>query len=241
VGNEKTYEFLDNVLTEVLDLFPSKFIHIGGDETPKDRWHNCPACQAKMKAENLKNENELQSYFVKRIEKFLSSKGRRLIGWDEILEGGLAPGASVMSWRGIAGGIVAAKSNHDVVMAPGSHLYFDHMQTSDNNSDPHAYKGPVTLETTYSFEPIPKELSSAEAKRILGAQGQIWSDLHPSEQDIEWLVYPRACALAEVDWSPSPSHDYSAFLQRLAAHEQRLSALGVHYRPLATIPQPAKN
>ncbi len=240
-GNEKTYEFLENVLTELLDLFPSKFIHIGGDECPKDRWHKCPVCQAKMKAENLQNENQLQSYFVKRIEKFLNAKGRRLIGWDEILEGGLAPNASVMSWRGIAGGIEAAKSGHDVVMAPGTHLYFDHSQSADGKSDPGACGGHVvTLEKTYSFEPIPKELSPEQAKHILGAQGQIWSDTHPSEKEIDWLVYPRACALAEVDWSPRQSRDYPLFFKRLETHEQRLKTLGVHSRPLATIPQPSE-
>ena len=155
-GNEKTFEFLENVLSEVIELFPSKFIHIGGDECPKDRWNQCPLCQARMKAEHLKNENELQSYFVKRIEKFLDGKGRRLIGWDEILEGGLAPKASVMSWRGMGGGIAAAKSGHDVVMAPTSHLYFDYPQT--------------TVETVYSFEPIPKELTAEQARHVLGAR-----------------------------------------------------------------------
>ena len=180
VGNEKTFAFLEDVLSEVIDLFPSKYIHIGGDECPKDRWHQCPLCQARMKAENLKDENELQSYFVKRIEKFLDAKGRRLIGWDEILEGGLAPNASVMSWRGMGGGIAAAKSGHDVVMAPTSHLYFDYPQT--------------TVEKVYSFEPIPKELTAEQAGHVLGAQAQMWSDNHPSEEKIEWLVYPRACA-----------------------------------------------
>jgi hexosaminidase len=241
VANPKTYEFLEEVLSQLLDIFPSKFIHIGGDECPKDRWHACPLCQEKMKAENLKDENELQSYFIKRIEKFLNSKGRRLIGWDEILEGGLAPDASVMSWRGIAGGIEAAKSNHDVVMAAATHLYFDYSQSIDKQSDPGANNAdPVTLEETYSFEPIPKELTPDQGKHILGAQGQIWSDTHPTEKQIEWLVYPRACALAEVDWSPSGTRDYSAFLKRLAVHEQRLKAQGVNMRPVATFPQPTE-
>ncbi len=226
VGNEKTFEFLENVLSEVIDLFPSKYIHIGGDECPKDRWKQCPLCQQRLKAENLKNENELQSYFVKRIEKFLGSKGRRLIGWDEILEGGLAPNASVMSWRGMGGGISAAKSGHDVVMAPTSHLYFDYPQT--------------TVETVYRFEPIPKELTAEQAGHVLGAQAQMWSDNHPSEETIESLVYPRACALAEVVWSPKATRNYGDFLQRLTYHQRRLAALGLHYRPLAAIPPPKR-
>ncbi|MBN2580719.1 MAG: beta-N-acetylhexosaminidase [Pirellulales bacterium] len=240
VGNEKTYEFLEYVLTEVLDLFPSKFIHIGGDECPKDRWQQCPLCQAKMKAENLKDGNELQSYFIKRIEKFLNSKGRRLIGWDEILEGGLAPNAAVMSWRGMQGGIEAAKTDHDVVMAPTTYTYFDYPQTADGQSDPGANNGaPVTLDTVYGFEPVPKELTSAQAAHVLGAQAQSWSDRHPTEPQIEALVYPRACALIEVLWSPKQSRQYAAFFQRLQQHEERLKALGVHSRPLSTIPQPA--
>jgi hexosaminidase len=240
VGNEKTYEFLQDVLTEALDLFPSKFIHIGGDECPKDRWHQCPVCQAKMKAENLKDEEELQSYFVKRIEKFLNSKGRRLIGWDEILEGGLAPNAAVMSWRGVEGGIAAAKSGHDVVMGPGTHLYFDHAQTPDREkSDPGANDAEhITLDKTYSFEPIPEGFTAAEAAHILGAQGQIWSDTHPTEEQIERLVYPRGCALAELDWSPKGPRDYAEFFERMKEHEKRLVAMGIHTRPMASIPQP---
>jgi hexosaminidase len=225
-GNEKSFEFLENVLSEVIELFPSKYIHIGGDECPKDRWHQCPLCQARMKAEHLKNENELQSYFVKRIEKFLDGKGRRLIGWDEILEGGLAPKASVMSWRGMGGGIVAAKSGHDVVMAPTSHLYFDYPET--------------TLEKVYSFEPIPKELTAEQARHVLGAQAQMWSDSHPKDEMMEQLVYPRACALAEVVWSPASTRNYGDFFQRMTLHQQRLSTLGLHYHPLSTIPSPKK-
>ena len=225
-GNEKTFEFLEDVLSEVIELFPSTYIHVGGDECPKDRWHQCPLCQARMKTENLKNENELQSYFIKRIEKFLDGKGRRLIGWDEILEGGLAPKASVMSWRGMGGGITAAKSGHDVVMAPTSHLYFDYPQT--------------TLEKVYGFEPIPKELTAEQAKHVLGAQAQMWSDSHPTDDRMEWLVYPRACALAEVVWSPSATRNYGDFFQRMTLHQQRLAALGLHYRPLAANPAPKK-
>jgi len=226
LGNEKTFEFLENVLSEVIELFPAKYIHIGGDECPKDRWKQCPLCQERLKAENLKDENELQSYFVKRIEKFLDSKGRRLIGWDEILEGGLAPKASVMSWRGMGGGISAAKSGHDVVMAPTSHLYFDYPQT--------------TVELVYSFEPIPKELTAEQAEHVLGAQAQMWSDNHPTEENIELLVYPRACALAEVVWSPAATRNYVDFFPWLTYHQQRLAALGLHYRPMAPIPVPKR-
>jgi N-acetyl-beta-hexosaminidase len=241
VGNEKTYEFLEDVLSEVLDLFPSKFIHIGGDECPKDRWQQCPLCQAKMKAEHLQNEQELQSYFIKRIEKFLDSRGRRLIGWDEILEGGLAPKASVMSWRGMEGGITAAKSGHDVVMAPTSHLYFDYPQSADGfgKLDPGAANAPFTsLEKVYSFQPIPPELTAQQARHILGAQAQMWSDTHPTEANIEWQVYPRACAVAEVVWSPVATRDYTDFFGRMRVHERRLAALNLHYRPLSTIASP---
>ena len=220
VGNEKTYAFLQEVLSQVMELFPSKLIHIGGDECPKEHWKLCPVCQAKMKAENLKNEEELQSYFVKRIEAFLNSKGRQLIGWDEILEGGLAPNAAVMSWRGMDGGIAAAKADHDVVMAPYSHLYFDYPEDK------------TPLEKVYSFEPIPADLTAEQAKHILGAQAQMWTDNHPTEDEIEGLVYPRACAVSEVVWSPTVTRDYKSFIDRLTIHLRRLSVLGVHYRPL---------
>ena len=219
VGNEKTYAFLETVLTQVVELFPSTYIHIGGDECPKGHWQKCPVCQAKMKAENLKNEMELQSYFIKRIEKFINAKGRRMIGWDEILEGGLAPNATVMSWRGMAGGIAAAKAGHDVVMAPTAWTYFDYPNT------------PVAK--VYSFEPVPKELAGAQAAHILGAQAQMWTDRHPSEDNIDALVYPRAVALSEVVWSPAASRNYDGFLERLQGHLPRLAALGVRYKPLS--------
>ena len=219
VGNEQTYEFLEEVLSQVAGLFPGPFIHIGGDECPKDRWLACPRCQALMKAENLKNGEELQSYFIKRIGKFLESKHRRMIGWDEILEGGLAPNATVMSWRGMGGGIAAAKAGHDVVMAPTAWTYFDYPNTP--------------VEKVYGFEPVPKELDATQAAHVLGAQAQMWTDHHPSENEIDALVYPRAAALAEVVWSPPASRNYDAFVARLKNHLPRLAALGVHYKPLA--------
>jgi hexosaminidase len=218
VGNEQTYKFLEAVLTQIADLFPSQYIHIGGDECPKTRWLACPLCAAKMQAEHLKTGDELQSYFIQRIEKFLQTKNRRLVGWDEILEGGLAPNATVMSWRGMRGGIAAAKAGHDVVMAPTEWTYFDYPKT--------------TLEKVYSFEPIPKELTPAEATHILGAQAQMWTDYHPSEQQIEGLVYPRAAALSEVVWSPAASRNYEAFVTRIRTHLQRLKELNVHYTPI---------
>lgn len=218
VGNEKTYDFLQDILSQAIDLFPSQFIHIGGDECPKDHWKKCPVCQAKMKAENLQNEDELQSYFVKRIEKFLTSRGRRLIGWDEILEGGIAPNAAVMAWRvEKQAATIAAKAGHDVVMAVSNPLYFDYPETT------------TSLEKIYSFEPVPQGLTPEEAIHILGAQAHMWTDNHPTEQEIERLVYPRACAVSEVVWSQTDSRDYSGFIQRLAVHSQRMAALGIDF------------
>ena len=219
VGNEKTYAFLEEVLTQIAELFPGKYIHVGGDECPKGRWLKCPICQAKMKVENLKTGEELQSYFIKRIEKILHSKGRRLIGWDEILEGGLAPDATVMSWRGMKGGIAAAQAGHNVVMAPTAWTYFDYPHTP--------------VEKVYGFEPVPKELSAEQAKLILGAQAQMWTDRHETEELIDARVYPRAVALSEVVWSPVARRDYDAFATRLRAHLPRLAALGVKYQPFS--------
>jgi hexosaminidase len=174
-GNDSTFTFLEDVLTEVFDLFPSKYIHIGGDEAAKTRWKECPKCQARIKSEGLKDENELQSYFIKRIEKFIISKGRKLIGWDEILEGGLAPEAIVMSWRGLEGGIAAARQGHDVIMTPGNFCYFDHYQANPK-TEPKAIGGYTTLKKVYSYEPVPSELTKEQSKYILGAQGNVWTE-----------------------------------------------------------------
>lgn len=228
--SEKTIIFYQDVLTEVMDLFPSKYIHVGGDECPTDEWQKSPAMQQRMKELSLKNEHELQNYFMHRMDQFIASKGRKMIGWDEILEGGLAPGAAVMSWRGEKGGIAAAKSGHDAVMAPGAYTYFDHAQSKKN--EPLSIGGFLPIDKVYAYEPIPKGLSDGEAKHILGAQGQLWSEYIPTPQHCEYMAYPRACALAEVDWSPKDSKNYDEFLQRLRVHLQRLAAMHVNYRPL---------
>lgn len=216
-GNEKTYAFNQGVLEEVLALFPSKFIHIGGDEVPKTRWEQCPKCQAKIKAEGLKNEHELQSYFIRRIDKWLADRGRRLVGWDEILEGGLAAGATVQSWRGMQGAIDAAKMGHDVIVSPTSHCYLDYPYTN------------ISVEKSYSFEPVPTELSAQEAKRVLGGEGNMWAELTPLHKDTDRQVFPRLTALSEVYWSPKAARNWSKFSARLAPHLDTLAAMGVKF------------
>jgi hexosaminidase len=229
-GKEETFKFLQNVLDEVCELFPSKYIHIGGDECPKDRWKECPDCQKRIKDLGLKDEHELQSYFITRIEKYLNSKGRQIIGWDEILEGGLAPGASVMSWRGIKGGIEAAKQKHNVVMTPGSHLYFDHYQSKETDKEPLAIGGYLPLEQVYSYEPIPEELSADEQKYIMGAQANVWTEYIASTKYLEYMVFPRVCALAEVVWSPKEKRDFADFSKRMDTEYLRLYRYGINYR-----------
>ncbi len=234
-GNDRVFPFIEDVLNEVLALFPSPFIHIGGDEAPKDRWNQCPKCQARIKAEGLKDTHELQSWFIKRIDRFLASKGRRLIGWDEILEGGLAPGAAVMSWRGIDGGIAAAKADHDVVMTPTSHCYLDYAQAR-GPGEPEAIGGYVPLRTVYALEPTPAALPPDRHRRILGAQGNLWTEYLFTPADVEYFAFPRACALSEVVWSPAAARDYAGFRSRLARHLERLDALQVRFRPLSPEP-----
>jgi len=229
-GNDSTYIFLQDVLDEVMALFPSKYIHIGGDEAPKARWHECPKCQALMKTEGLKDEHELQSYFVKRIEKYVLSKGRRIIGWDEILEGGLAPEATVMSWRGVAGGIAAAKQKHDVIMSANSNLYFDHYQ-ADPESEPLAIGGYLPLKTVYGFEPIPAELTTDEAKHIIGAQGQIWTEYMKTPNSVQYMLLPRLFALAEMVWSSKEQRNWDDFRNRLDNNTQRMAIIGLNYSP----------
>jgi len=225
-GNERTFGFLQDVLTEVMELFPGEYIHIGGDECPKSRWQACLKCRARMKAEGLKNEGELQSYFIRRIERFLNSKGRRLIGWDEILEGGLAPNATVQSWRGMDGAVAAAKSGHDVISSPTSHCYLDYAQ--EESSSAFGFFGYISLETVYSFEPTPPELTPEQSKHILGAEGNIWTERAPQER-VDWQVFPRLCALAEVAWSPKETRNWADFQRRMETHYRRLAALGVKY------------
>ncbi len=225
---EKTFGFLEDVLTEVIALFPSKYIHIGGDECPKDAWKKSAFCQDLIKKEGLKDEHELQSYFIRRIEKFLNSKGRSIIGWDEILEGGLAPNATVMSWRGIEGGIEAAKQNHDVVMSPGSFCYLDSYQ-ADPETEPLAIGGLLNLETAYSYEPTPEALNNEQAQRILGAQGNVWTEYIKTTDYLEYMAFPRALALAEVNWTPKSGRNYENFVSRLALHFKKLDVLKVNY------------
>lgn len=225
---DTTFIFLQDVLTEVMQLFPSTYIHIGGDECPKEAWKKSEFCQNLMKQENLKDEMELQSYFIKRIEKFLNANNRKLIGWDEILEGGLSPNATVMSWRGINGGIEAARQGHDVVMTPGSHCYFDHYQYLRDN-EPYAIGGFTSVEKVYNYNPIPSELESSFQKHILGAQCNVWTEYIDTTTHIEYMVYPRACALSEVLWSAPETKNYEHFLTRLSANFMMLDAFGVNY------------
>ena len=232
-GNDATYAFLQDVLTEVFGLFPSKYIHIGGDEVNKGFWKKCEKCQAREKAEGLKTEHELQSYFVRRMETFITAKGKTLIGWSEIREGGLAPSAVVMDW--IGGAVEAAGAGHDVVMSPISHCYFDYYQAK--HGDPRAIGGYVPLKTVYAFEPVPRKLAPEFHKHILGAQGNVWTEYIPNMKHVEFMAFPRGCALAEVAWSPAAARNYEDFLARLPALLARLDAMGVNYRKLT--PEPA--
>jgi hexosaminidase len=225
---EETFTFLENVLTEVRALFPGEYIHIGGDECPKTRWKECAHCQALMKKEGLKDEHELQSYFIQRIEKFVNGKGRKIIGWDEILEGGLAPNAAVMSWRGTEGGTAAARQHHNVVMCPGSHCYFDHYQ-GDPAQEPLAIGGYTPLQKVYGYEPVPDSLTAEEAQYILGAQGNLWTEYISTPEQLEYMALPRMIALSEVLWSDTKDRDERDFIKRLITEFGRLDALHIRY------------
>ncbi|MEI8058907.1 MAG: family 20 glycosylhydrolase [Ferruginibacter sp.] len=227
-GNDSVLTFLQNVLTEVMAIFPSSFIHIGGDEVDKGPWKNCAKCQARIKSEGLKDENELQSYFIKRIEKFIVSKKRKMIGWDEILEGGLAPEATVMSWRGEAGGIAAAKMKHDVVMTPGTPVYFDHYQAGPQG-EPHAIGGFNSVKMVYDYEPIPNELKAEENKYVLGAQANLWTEFITTTEHVEYMILPRMPALAEVLWSSKENRNWENFSERLQNHFKTFGQKGLHY------------
>jgi len=231
IGNPETFTFLKNVLNEVLDIFPSEYIHIGGDEADKKHWKNCPKCQA-LKAElQLKDEDELQSYAIKQMDEYLQSKGRKLIGWDEILEGGLTKGATVMSWRGEEGGVNAANMGHDVIMTPSNYLYFDSYQT-DPRTQPEANGGYLTLDKVYAYNPIPKGLEKDKEKHILGAQANLWTEYMPTFQHVEYMAFPRALALAEVNWTKQEARSWPDFKKRLQDHYKILQRLEInYYRP----------
>jgi hexosaminidase len=228
-SKDSVLHFIQDVLDEVLQLFPGKYIHIGGDECPKTRWKECPNCQARIKNENLKDEHELQSWFITRIEKYLNSKGRNIIGWDEILEGGLAPNAAVMSWRGTEGGIAAAKLKHEVVMSPGKPCYFDHYQAKDKTKEPLAIGGFNPVDSVYRYEPVPKALKEDEQKYILGAQGNVWTEYILNEKQVEYMAVPRMCALAEVLWSPKEKRNLNDFRKRLKENSKKLDRQNVNY------------
>lgn len=223
-GKEETFEFLDKVFTEVATLFPDEYIHVGGDECFKGFWHKCPRCQARMKAENLKDENELQSYVIHRLESILKAKGKKLIGWDEILEGGLAPDATVMSWRGMEGGIKAAKANHHVIMTPTQHCYLDLWQ-GEPSVEPDTYSM-CRLSDSYRFNPVP---DSVPAEMVLGGQGNLWSESVPTFRHAEYMTWPRGWALAEVLWSGPAKTDWDEFWPRVEKHFERADIAGINY------------
>lgn len=226
-GNDSVFLFLEGVLEEVIGLFPSKYVHIGGDECPKTHWKECPRCQQRIKSLGLKDEHELQSWFVQRIEKYLNSKGKILIGWDEILEGGLAPNAVVMSWRGEAGGIEAARQRHNVIMTPGNPVYFDHTQSEQDDSL--TIGGYNPLEKVYAYEPIPRELNEEEGKRVLGAQANVWTEYMEYPSKVEYMLLPRLAALSEVLWSPKDKRNWQDFQQRLSAQLARYDSWNANY------------
>lgn len=226
-GNDSTFRFLQDVLDEVLELFPSPYIHIGGDECPKTNWKTCRLCQTRIKVEGLKDEHELQSYFIRRMERYLNSKGRNIIGWDEILEGGLAPNATVMSWRGEEGGIAAAKQNHNVIMTPGGWVYFDHSQVQKGDSL--TIGGYTNVEKVYSYEPIPKELDATQAKYVLGAQANVWTEYMAYPSKVEYMIFPRMSALSEVLWSPKNKRNWRSFQPRLKYQYKRYDLWKANY------------
>ena len=233
-GNEKAMTFLEDVLGEVIDLFPSEYIHVGGDECPKVRWKSCPKCQARIKAEGIKGDSKhtaeeyLQSYVISRMEKFVESKGRHIIGWDEILEGGLAPNATVMSWRGMDGGIEAAKQKHNVVMTPNTYVYLDYYQSADTDLEPEAIGGYLPLEKVYSFEPT-AGISPEDQKYVIGAQANLWTEYIPTFSQVEYMIMPRIDAVADIQWSDPSKKDYQTFLPRVARMTQLYDRLGYNY------------
>lgn len=242
--SDSTITFMENVLTEVMGLFPSKWIHTGGDEAVKDQWKASPFAQARIKALGLKDEDALQGWFTAQIDAFLHAHGRTLVGWDEILDGGLSPNAVVMSWRGIDGGIAAAQAGHDAVMAPGQYTYFDHYQSGDRDTEPLAIGGFLPLDSVYAYDPVPATLTPDQARHILGAQGQVWTEYIPDPKHVEYMAFPRLEALSEVLWRPRGVGNFQDFLARLSSVDvHRLDALDVRYRSpaLAVAPPPRAN
>ena len=230
--NHATVAFMQDVLEEVLDLFPGPFVHIGGDECPKTEWRHSPAAQAFMRAEGIADEDGLQSWFIARIARFLQDRGRVVIGWDEILEGGLAEGAVVMCWRGMAGGIAAAKAGHDVIMTPQERVYLDYYQVDDHAGEPLAIRGTTTLRTCRDFEPVPPELTDAEAAHVIGTGAKLWTEYVPTPGHASYMLLPRMCAVAEVAWTPHDACTYADFRRRMTVHAERIAALGL---PMGTL------
>lgn len=239
---EETFKFLEDVLTEIMDIFPSEYIHIGGDEAPKKEWKESAQAQQLIKDLGYKDdvvpgadgrkhtkEEKLQSYFIGRIEKFLNSKGRQIIGWDEILEGGLAPNATVMSWRGIEGGIAAAQQNHNVIMTPGGYCYFDHYQSEDKDNEPFAICCFTPVERVYSYDPVPEVLTKEQAKYIIGTQGNVWTEYIPTAERVEYMSIPRMAALSEVAWTQKSNKDYASFLKRMEKLRKHYDRMNVNY------------
>jgi hexosaminidase len=242
---EDTFTFLENVLAETIELFPGQYIHVGGDEALKDEWHDSPRVQARIKelkfadGRAIKDEHELQSYFIQRMERFLSGKGRKLIGWDEILEGGLAPNATVMSWRGIDGAIAAANAGHDTVLSPAPDLYFDHWQSAGDLSP--GRSDTLSLEMVYNFNPLPEKIPAQQHKHILGLQANLWTEMMRTEDRVTYMAYPRVAALAEVAWSPVKRRSWENFQARLEWQLARYNKLGIGYaREVETVPGPRR-
>lgn len=228
IGNDRSFSFMEGVLSEVMELFPSEYIHVGGDEAGKSAWKSCPKCQALMKKEGMKSVDELQSYMIHRAEEFLNAKGRKLIGWDEILEGGLAPEATVMSWRGESGGIKSARMGHDVVMTPGNYLYFDFYQ-AEPKTQPYAIGGYTPVKKVYSYNPVPVDsLTVEERKHIIGVQANTWTEYIPTPEHLEYMIFPRALALAEMAWTPQELRSWEDFKPRMNAHIPQLQQRGLH-------------
>lgn len=232
-GNEYTYQFVEDILDEIMEMFPSKIIHIGGDEAPKDRWKECPDCQAKMKSEHLQNEDELQSYFVKRVGSYLQSKGRKMLGWDEIMEGGLPSNAMVMSWRGEESGIKAAKMHHEVIMTPNNYMYLDYYQANPED-EPLNIHGYLPLEVVFSYEPLSSKIPKENQKYIVGVQGNIWMEFIHSQAKLDYMAFPRLAAIAELGWSIDVKKDFTDFRKRLSHNLNWLDKKNVNFR----IPDP---